>query len=74
MAPQLLLYQSQMLAMKLGCYSLEGVQHGCQSCTASPTHKADAYILHVSDDVHSVLEACYLMPLCLLCFWFWALL
>ena len=34
----------QRLAMRFGCYSLEVIQHGCQSCTASPTHQPDAHI------------------------------
>jgi len=63
--------------MRFGCYSLKMIQHGCQSCTASPTHEADAHILHAACQQSCtlcVLDACYLLLPCHLYFLFWALL
>ncbi len=36
--------------MRSGCYSLEMIQHGCQTSNTSPTHNADAHILHAVNE------------------------
>ena len=36
--------------MRFGCYSLEVIQHGYQTYTTSPTHNADAHILHAVNE------------------------
>lgn len=40
--------------MRFGCYSLEVIQHGCQTYTTSPTHNADALILHTVSEGNPV--------------------
>jgi len=55
--------------MRFGCYSLEMIQHGCQSCTASPTHNADAHILHAVNAGYPACARGLLHACCASCFW-----